>query len=49
MKAVEKYLHDLEDLAKEEKNAVIQKRPLNEDVINKEFSKGISAKFQITK
>ena len=49
MMAVEKYLHSLEDLAKEEKNSLIQKRPLNEEVINKEFSKGISAKFQITK
>ena len=49
MMAVEKYLHSLEDLAKEEKNSLVQKRPLNEEVINKEFSKGISAKFQITK
>lgn len=49
MMAVETYLRNLEDLAREEKRMAVQQRPLNEEVITKEFSKGISAKFQITK
>lgn len=49
MMAVEAYLRDLESKAMEDKRTAVQQRPLNEEVIKKEFSKGISAKFQITK
>jgi len=49
LQAVEKYLRDVEDKAKEEKHMMIQQRPLNEEVIKKEFSKGIASKFNIIK
>jgi hypothetical protein len=47
--AVEGYLRDVESKAKEEKRMLVQQRPLNEEVIKKEFSKGIASKFNITK
>ena len=49
MMAVETFLKDLECKAIEEKKTAVQQRPLNEDVIKKQFSKGIASKFQITK
>ena len=49
MMAVETFLKELENRAIEEKKTAVQQRPLNEEVVKKQLSKGMVSKFQITK
>lgn len=49
MMAVEKYLRDVEDQAKEDKRLAVQQRPLNEEIVQKQLSQGLVSKLNITK
>lgn len=49
MMAVEKYLRDVEEQAKEDKRLAVQQRPLNEEIVQKQLSQGLVSKLNMTK